>query len=115
MDTGSDGGIVDVSEFRKIKLAIGKVIEASDVEKSNKLLKLKVSIGDSTRTVISGIKKFYSADSVVGKRVIVITNLKHAKMMGIESEGMVLAASDDEGRLVLLTTDADIKEGSQVS
>lgn len=106
---------VDIDLFRKLDLKVGKVLEAEDVEKSNKLIKLRVSIGDREKTILSGIRKEYKSSDLVGKKIIIIDNLKPAMIMGLQSQGMLLAASDDEGNLSLLTVDRDIKEGSSIS
>ena len=88
---------------------------AEAVKKSNKLLKLTVKCGEETRTVVSGISTHYSPEEMVGKTVILVANLKPAKLKGIVSEGMLLAAADDEkGMLRLLTVDGDIEDGAEV-
>ena len=106
---------IDVDLFRKIDLKVGKILEAEDVEKSNKLIKIKVSLGDREKTILSGIRKEYKSSDLIGKKIIIIDNLKPAKMMGLESQGMLLAASDEDGNLSLLTVDKEIKEGSSIS
>jgi methionyl-tRNA synthetase len=106
---------IDIDLFRKLDLKVGKIVEAEDVEKSSKLIKLKVSLGGSEKTILSGIRKAYKSSDLVGKKVILIDNLKPAMIMGLESQGMLLAASDEEGNLSLLTVDKDIKEGSSIS
>lgn len=106
---------IDVESFRKVKIQVGTVIAAEKVEKSNKLLKLRISFGGFEKTILSGISQHYAPENLINKKLIVITNLKHAKMMGIESEGMVLAAQDENGVLSLLTVDKDIKDGAVVS
>ena len=84
------------------------------MKKSSKLLKLQLDIGIETRQVVSGIAKYYTPDELVGKKVIMIANLKPAKLMGIESQGMILAASN-ENQLVLATIDKDIPVGTKLS
>ncbi len=106
---------IDVDVFRKVDLKVAKVLSAEAVEKSNKLIKIRLSFGDHEKTILSGIRKDYSPEELVGKKIIVIDNLKPAKLMGLESQGMLLAASDDEGKISLLTVDRDIKEGSSIS
>ena len=115
MPETDDNEIVDIDYFKKIRLIVGKVISADDVEKSNKLLKLTVSLGPRQKTILSGIKKHYKKEDLVGKKVIVIDNLKPADFIGIQSEGMLLAADDKNGNLSLLTIDKDIAEGSEIS
>lgn len=107
---------VTIDDFAKLDLRVAKVIACEKVEKSDKLLKLQLDIGLETRQVVSGIAKAYSPEEMVGKKVIMIANLKPAKLMGIESQGMILASTDKEtNRLVLTTVDADIPVGCTVS
>jgi methionyl-tRNA synthetase len=105
---------ISIEDFAKVELRIAKVLEASAVEGSNKLLKLILDLNGETRQVVSGIAKQYNPESLVGKKVVFIANLKPAKLKGIESQGMILAASNDDD-LTLLTVDSDIIEGSSVS
>ena len=105
-----------IDDFAKLDLRVAQVIACEKVPKSDKLLKLKLDIGLETRQVVSGIAKHYSPEEMVGKKVIMIANLKPAKLMGIESQGMILAASDKgDKKLVLATVDADIPVGSAIS
>lgn len=101
-------------DFTKIDLVVGKILEASEHPNADKLLVFKVDIGTETRTIVSGIKKWYKAEELVGKNVIVVKNLAPRKMRGIESQGMLLAA-DFEDDLTMLSTLSDIKPGSVVS
>lgn len=105
---------ITIEDFAKIKMRVGKVLEAEKVEKSDKLLKLKVSLGDEERTIVSGIAQYYKPEEMVGKYVIVLANLKPRKIFGIESHGMLLAAKDGE-RLTVLTVDREVDIGSPVS
>ena len=105
---------ITIDDFAKIKMRVGKVLEAEKVEKSDKLLKLKVSLGDEERTIVSGIAQYYEPQELIGKNVIILANLKPRKIFGIESHGMLLAAKDGE-RLTVLTTDKDVEVGSPVS
>ena len=95
-------------------MQIAEVIACEKVEKSDKLLKSTVKIGEETRTVVSGIAKFYTPGQMVGKKVVMITNLKPAKLRGIVSEGMILCAEDAEGNLKLLVPEGDIGSGSGI-
>ncbi len=106
---------IDIDSFKKIDLKVGKIIAAENVEKSNKLIKIKVSLGDGEKTILSGIRNQYTAEELLGKKIIIIDNLKPAKLMGLESQGMLLAAQDKGGKLALLTVDKDIEEGSSIS
>lgn len=92
---------ITIDDFAKIDLRVATVIAAERVPKTDKLIKLQVKIGDEERTIVSGIAQHYEPENLIGKNVIVIANLKPAKLRGIESRGMVLAASDGEGNLVL--------------
>jgi len=84
------------------------------VEKSKKLLKLTVKVGEETRTVVSGIALAYKPEELVGKKLAMITNLKPAKLCGIVSEGMIVCAEDSQGNLAYLTPEKDIADGSQI-
>lgn len=106
--------LIGIDDFAKVDLRVAKVISCEKVEKSDKLLKLVLSCGEEERQVVSGIAKYYSPEEMVGKTLIFIANLKPAKLRGIESQGMILAASDGE-KLVLVTVDKDIPSGSKVS
>ena len=97
----------------KVDLRTGKILEAEKVKKSKKLIKLKVDIGDETRQVLAGIAEAYEPDQLVGRTVVLVANLKPAKLMGIESEGMILAGSAD-GKIILAGFDADLPEGVRV-
>lgn len=91
---------ISIEEFSKIELKTGRVLSAESVPKSTKLLKLQVGFGSETRQIVSGIAQFYSPEDLVGKDVIVVMNLKPAKIFGIESNGMILAAGDEASLLV---------------
>jgi methionyl-tRNA synthetase len=90
-----------------VELRTAKVIAAENVPKSRKLLKLHVDLGTEQRTILAGIAEAYQPESLVGRTIVIVANLKPAKLMGIESNGMVLAASPDGGQPVLLTVDAE--------
>lgn len=104
---------ITIDDFAKIDLRVATVVAAERVPKTDKLIKLQVKIGDEERTIVSGIAQHYEPENLIGKNVIVIANLKPAKLRGIESRGMVLAASDDEGNLVLADAPG-IASGSKV-
>ena len=88
--------LIDINTFAKVELNIGVVVEAEKIEKSEKLLKLQVDLGElGKRQILSGIAKHYSPEEMLGKEVVVVTNLQPAKLMGIESQGMLLAAGDN--------------------
>ena len=104
---------IDFEYFSKITIKAGKILEAEKVEKSQKLLKLKVDLGDETRQIVAGIAKSYTPGELVGKTVAVVANLKPAKLMGIMSEGMVLAATTNEKHKVVELPD-DVKPGTVI-
>ena len=101
-------------DFAKLQFQIGQIVKCEEVPKSKKLLCSQVKIGSETRQIVSGIKAWYKPDQMVGKKVMVVTNLKPAKLAGMLSEGMILCAEDDEGNLALMTPEKDIKPGSEV-
>jgi len=113
LKTQSDG-LITYDEFKRLDMRLGLVTNAVAVPKSNKLLKLTVNIGEE-RTVVAGIGKHYSPDELVGKKVVLLANLEPAKLMGIESQGMVLAVVDDEGGLALVTIEKELLPGSRLS
>ena len=104
---------ISIEEFKKVVLRIGRVLTAERVPKSTKLLKLQVDLGTEQRQVVAGIGTKYAPDDVVGKRVVVVANMKPAKLMGVESQGMVLAAGEQEV-MALLTTMEDVAPGEKI-
>jgi methionyl-tRNA synthetase len=106
--------MIDIEQFKSVDLRVARVIAAERVAKSTKLLKLKVTIGSEERQVIAGIGQHYAPEAMIGKKIVVVANLAPAKLMGEESQGMLLAASNDEGKLTVLTVAEDISEGSIV-
>jgi methionyl-tRNA synthetase len=104
---------IDIADFAKIELKAAVVTAAEKVEGSKKLVKLQVDLGSENRQVVAGIAESYAPETLVGKKVVIVTNLKPAKLMGVESNGMVLAASID-GRAVLCTFDDDVPPGAKV-
>jgi len=109
-----DTNLIEIGQFFETALKIGTVLEAEEVPKSKKLLKLQVSLGENdTRQVVAGIKEFYSAESLVGTQVCVVANLKPAKLMGMMSEGMLLAAKDEDG-LCLVRPEKPKKAGTPI-
>lgn len=106
--------VIEFSDFMKVNLKVGRVIEAEPVEGSEKLMKLQVKVGDQMRQILAGIKKKYSVEDLIGRQVIVVANLKPAKLMGHESQGMLLAADDEDGQAILLQPEAEAPEGANV-
>ncbi len=107
------GELIDISDFAKIDLRVAEVKAAEKVEGADKLLKLQITIGSEERQIVAGIAKHYTPESLIGKKIVVITNLKPVKLRGIESNGMLLAASNAES-IVVLTPEKDISAGSKV-
>lgn len=105
---------ITIDDFKKIDLRVGRVIEAEKVEKSAKLIKLQIEIGNEKRQVIAGIAQHYKAEDLVGKLVVIVANLQPAKLMGYDSEGMILAASNDSGVLTIIGVQSEISTGSIV-
>lgn len=107
------GSDISIEDFAKVELKIGRVITAERVEKSDKLIRLKVDIGEE-RQIVAGIGKAYDPEYLVGKEIVVVANLKPAKLMGVESRGMLLAASDEDGKPSILILDREVKPGTRV-
>lgn len=105
---------ITYDDFIKLDMRVGTILEAEAVPKSKKLLKLKVDTGLDVRTVLSGISEYYKPEDIIGEKVTVLANLAPRKMMGIESQGMILMAEED-GKLAFLQPDKDMSNGSQVS
>ncbi len=109
---------ITYDDFAKLDLRVAKIIEVADHPNADKLLCLKIDLGGEQRQIIAGLKKHYAHESLLGKEVVVVTNLEPRKMRGIESHGMLLAASSGEGeglRVVVLTIDQEVAPGSSVS
>jgi len=104
---------IDIDDFAKLDLRVGKVVAAEEIKRAKKLLKLTVRVMGKDRTIVSGIKSTYSAEDMVGKTVIVVANLKPAKLCGVVSEGMLLAGGDGD-HIALLTPDKELGEGERI-
>lgn len=109
-----EGSTITIEEFSKVELKLAKIIEAKRIEGANKLLKLKLKVGNEEKQVVSGIAKYYEPENLVGRKVVFVSNLKPAKLRGIESEGMILAAADGKD-LALVTVDKDLEDGTIIS
>lgn len=105
---------ITIDDFAKIQLSVGKVLTAEKVEKADKLLKMTVKVGQTDRTIVSGIAKWYKLEEMVGKEVVVVSNLKPAKLRGIMSEGMILCADDGKGNLCVVSPEKTMLSGSEV-
>jgi methionyl-tRNA synthetase len=107
-------GIITIDDFAKVQLRVGRVFEAEPLEGSDKLLKLQVHIGEEKRQIVAGIRANYTPEDLIGRQVVVVYNLKPAKLRGTESQGMLLAATDENGGAILLQPDREAPEGTQV-
>ena len=106
---------IPFSKFAKIELKVGRVVGAEKIEGSDKLIKMEVDFGNGDkRIVVAGIAKKYSAEELVGREFVFVTNLERKRIFGIESQAMILAAEDKEGNLALVTLDKEIEEGARV-
>jgi len=103
---------ISIEDFAKVQMRVGQVLEAEKVEGSRKLVKMKVDLGTEVRQVVAGIAEAYDPATLVNRKVVIVANLKPAKLMGIESNGMVVAATAPGGRPVLATFAEDVPNGS---
>ncbi len=106
--------MITIDDFKKVELKIGRVESVEEIRGSKNLYKLIVDFGNEKRQIVSGIKKYYKPEELKNKKFVFVTNLKHTKIMGEVSEGMILAANDGD-KIVLLTIEKDISEGSSIS
>ena len=104
---------ITIEDFARIDLRVARVVEASAIEGADRLLRLVVDLGGETRQLVAGIKKTYAPETLVGKHIIVVVNLKPAQLRGVESQGMLLAASTDDGPIVA-TFEKEVAPGSKV-
>ena len=105
---------ITYDDFAKCQFVVGEIVKCEEVPKSKKLLCSQVKIGDTTKQILSGIKAWYSPEQMVGKKVMVLLNLKPAKMAGLDSEGMLLCAEDSKGNVVLMTPETPVESGSEI-
>ncbi|MCD6455722.1 MAG: methionine--tRNA ligase subunit beta [Methanophagales archaeon] len=105
--------IIDITEFARLDLRMGKIANAERIEGSKKLIRLEVDIGDEQRQVVAGIAEEYRPENLIGELIPVLVNLKPAKLMGVESQGMILAV-DANGKPVLLHPDMEVPAGSRI-
>lgn len=106
--------LISIDDFKKVNLKVAKVLECEVVPKSKKLLKLKLKVGNEEKQIVSGISEHYKPEELIGKLIVVVNNLKPSKLMGIDSEGMLLAAKQN-GELRIVTIDGEIDTGAEVS
>lgn len=109
-------GTISFDDFVKVKLRVGRVVEAADHPNADKLIVLKVDLGDEQRQICAGLRGYYTPEQLMGMNLAIVTNLAPRMMRGVESQGMLLAAvSADRGRVVALTPASDIEPGSMIS
>lgn len=112
--TGAAGDRITIDDFMKVELRVAKVLAAERVPKSSRLLKLLVDAGTEQRTVVAGIAEAYEPEALVGRTVVIVFNLKPAKLMGVESNGMVLAASPEGGKPTIISFEEALAPGTRV-
>ena len=105
--------MINIEEFKKLELRIARIKEVTDHPNADKLYVLTLDLGDRTKQVVAGIKKSYAIQDLVGRLVVVVDNLEPAVLRGVESQGMILAASDENG-IAVLSPDKEVKLGSLV-
>ena len=105
---------ITFAEFKKLDLRIGKIIEATQVPESKKLIKILADFGSEKRQAVAGLLKYYKPEEMVGKKCVFLLNLQRRMLAGIESQCMVLAAEDEAGNVVVLQPEKDIIEGSKI-
>jgi methionyl-tRNA synthetase len=105
---------ISIDKFFETRLKVAQIIEAEKVEKSDKLMKLILNLGDEKRQVVAGIAKSYNPEDLVGKKIVIVANLKPAKLFGLESQGMILAAENGEGQIKVLEVDNSVEPGTKV-
>jgi methionyl-tRNA synthetase len=114
-DDADGAGLISIDDVFKVELKTAVVLEAVTVEGSDKLLKLQIDLGSEQRQLVAGIAKFYAPDDMVGKRIVVVANLKPAMIFGVESQGMLLAAKKGKKLTLVTTDDPEFKPGAKVS
>ncbi|MBP9015342.1 MAG: methionine--tRNA ligase subunit beta [Candidatus Atribacteria bacterium] len=105
---------INLEDFQNIDLRVGEIVQAEKIEGTKALLALRVNLGEEERNLVAGLANYYRPEELVGKKIIVLTNLKPATIRGIKSEGMLLAADDGKGTVSILTVDRDIAPGSKI-
>ncbi|MFA6416373.1 MAG: methionine--tRNA ligase subunit beta [Candidatus Paceibacterota bacterium] len=107
--------MLSYDQFKQTELKVVTILEASRVEGSDKLLKLKVALGTEERQIIAGIGKAYEPENIIGRQIAIVVNLEPRSLMGLESQGMILAAHGENGEAVLLSPDKEVPAGSEIS
>lgn len=109
-------GFITLSDFEKLDIKVAEIINVSDIEGADKLYKIEADVGGKQITIVAGIKMYYKKEELLGKRIVVVTNMQPIKIRGITSEGMLLAAIEkDTDKIALLIPDRDIEVGSNVA
>ena len=106
--------MISIDDFRKIELRVATIKSAEPHPNADKLLVLQIDLGGETRQICAGIRNHYSAEELVGRQIVVVANLETAKLRGLDSEGMLLAASDED-RVIILTPEKSVQAGAKVS
>jgi methionyl-tRNA synthetase len=112
--TEAETGLIDIAEFQRVRLRVASVVAAERVAGADKLLKLQIDLGDERRQIVAGIAQHYAPEALVGKQIVVVANLRPARIRGIDSQGMLLAAHGGDG-LKVVTVDGAVEQGSKVS
>ena len=106
---------ISFDQFKNIELRVAKVLEAEKVKKADKLLKMKIDMGNEHRTIVAGVALSYTPEEMVGKQIVVVANLEPAKIRGIESNGMLLAAVDENDDLCVIVPEKEMANGTKIS
>jgi len=106
--------MIKFEEFKNVDLRVAEILEVDEHPNADKLYVLRIKVGDEERNLVAGIKEAYGKEELIGKKIIIVANLEPAVLRGVKSNGMLLAASDDEG-VSLLTVDRDVKDGSKIN
>jgi methionine--tRNA ligase beta chain len=105
---------ISFEEFQKLDLRVGKIIEANQIPGSRNLIRMIVDFGTEKRQAVAGLLQYYKAENLAGRKCVFILNLQRRKMMGVESQCMILAAEDEKGNVIVLQPEKDIAEGSRI-
>jgi methionine--tRNA ligase beta chain len=105
---------ISFEEFQKLDLRVGKIIEANQIPGSRNLIRMIVDFGTEKRQAVAGLLQYYKPENLAGRKCVFILNLQRRKMMGVESQCMILAAEDDKGNVIVLQPEKDIAEGSRI-
>ncbi len=106
--------MISFDDFKKLNIVVGTVENAEEIDGSEKLYKFGINLGDEIRQIIGGLKPSYAKDQLIGKQVLILENLEPQKLMGLESQGMILCASDENGKAIIITPEKPVNNGSQI-